>query len=41
MIQFPEVLDKDELEELDMMTQPIEKFFTEDCESTSFYDFEI
>ena len=30
MLVFPEVLSKDELEELNHMVQPIEKFFFED-----------
>ena len=32
MIEFPEVLDNDELQTLEMMSQPIDKYFKEECE---------
>lgn len=31
MLVFPEVLDSQELQELNEMIQPIDKFFTEEC----------
>ncbi len=32
MLVFPEIDDNDELAELENMVQPIEKYFTEECE---------
>ena len=37
MLVFPEVLTKEEVEDLNLMVQPIEKFFLEDCKLTHEY----